>query len=93
MTGERRHRIHGVELPPVKEAVRQDLHRRVRESDDLEAASILFRVLWRFEHPQTGAPNYPNHSSWESLNRAIQPDGPPNGAIIHQLEDIEEAHL
>jgi len=44
---ERRHRIHGDEIEPVKQAVYADLLRRLRERDDLLAICTLFRFWYQ----------------------------------------------
>ena len=70
---QRRHRITGLELGPVKNAVRTQLtdyleHRRPR----LEA-EILYRVLYRMENPNPGQPHYPNFS-WAAVRALVQPE-------------------
>ena len=70
---QRRHRINGLELGPVKNAVRNQL------TDYLEArrprleAEVLFRVLYRIENPRQGQPNYPDFS-WAAVRALVQPE-------------------
>jgi hypothetical protein len=64
---ERRHRLQGDELQPVKEAVYRDLVRRIELRDDLLVTACLFRVWFRMETYCTNKPSYPGHSTWEEL--------------------------
>ena len=64
---ERRHRIHGDEIGPVKRAVYADLLRRLRERDDLLASCTLFRFWYRIETHCRNKPRYPPHDDWEQI--------------------------
>ena len=64
---ERRHRIHGVELDPVREAVHADLLRRLRDREDLLTTSILFRFWYRIHVHCRNKPAYPDHETWEAI--------------------------
>lgn len=66
-SSERRHRIHGLELPHVKEAVHADLLRRLAERDDLLTTAILFRFWYRIETHCTNKPKYPPHETWREM--------------------------
>lgn len=67
---ERRHRINGVEIGPVKEAVENELRAlcSARDGDDLLKATALFRVWWRFETHREGQPNYPEPIDWPTIS-------------------------
>lgn len=64
---ERRHRIHGDEINPVKQAVYAGLLRRLRERDDLLATCTLFRFWYRIETHCRSKPSYPPHDAWEQI--------------------------
>ena len=64
---ERRHRIHGAELTPVKEAVHTELLRRLETRDDILTTATLFRFWYRIETHCTNKPSYPDHDTWEAL--------------------------
>jgi hypothetical protein len=78
---QRRHRLHGHEVPAVMTAVRLRLQALVDDRADFDEASILFRVLFRFTVHRSGAPDYPE-PSWEAfsafLNGTIT-EGEPYG--------------
>lgn len=64
---ERRHRIHGIELPYVEEEIHRGLVRRLEEKEDLLGASILFRLWYRIHTHCTNKPKYPDHDTWEAM--------------------------
>ena len=68
---ERRHRLQGDELQPVKEAVYRDLVRRIESRDDLLITACLFRVWFRMETHCKNKPSYPGHSTWEELEASL----------------------
>ena len=68
---ERRHRLQGGELQPVKEAVYRDLVRRIESRDDLLLTASLFRVWFRIETHCRNKPSYPGHSTWEELEASL----------------------
>lgn len=71
MYSERRHRLNGLEVGPVKEAVRADLMRRLAERDDLLTASILFRFWYRISTHCMNKPRYPLHETWRQMEAHI----------------------
>ena len=68
---ERRHRLQGDELQPVKEAVYRDLVRRIESRDDLLITACLFRAWFRMETHCKNKPSYPGHSTWEELEASL----------------------
>ena len=68
---ERRHRLQGDELQPVKEAVYHDLVRRIKSRDDLLITACLFRIWFRMETHCKNKPSYPGHSTWEELEASL----------------------
>jgi len=64
---ERRHRIHGDEIEPVKQAVYADLLRRLSVRDDLQVTCTLFRFWYRMETHCRNKPKYPPHDDWNAL--------------------------
>ena len=68
---ERRHRLQGDELLPVKEAVYRDLVRRIESRNDLLLTACLFRAWFRMETHCRNKPSYPGHSTWEELEASL----------------------
>ena len=64
---ERRHRIHGLELPHVKEAVHTELLRRLETREDLLSTSILFRFWYRIETHCARARRQPDGSIQDTI--------------------------
>lgn len=90
---ERRHRLQGVELQPVKEAVYRDLIRRIESRDDLLLTACLFRAWFRMETHCTHKPAYPGHSTWEELEASLgfgavspSPESLDYGTLTPQIE-------
>lgn len=69
----RRHRLHGIELGPVKRAVEAQLSELLNNRENELEAEILFRILYRFNHPYTGKPRYPPFS-WATVKATLQPN-------------------
>jgi hypothetical protein len=70
-SSERRHRLQGNEILPVKEAVYRDLVRRIESRDDLLLTAWLFKAWFRMETHCTHKPAYPGHSTWEELEASL----------------------
>ena len=70
---QRRHRINGLELGPVKNAVRTQLTDYLEARKPRLEAEILYRVLYRMENPNQGQPNYPDFS-WSAVRALVQPE-------------------
>ena len=70
---QRRHRINGLELGPVKNAVRTQLIDYLEARRSRLEAEILYRVLYRMENPNPGQPNYPDFS-WAAVRALVQPE-------------------
>jgi hypothetical protein len=64
---ERRHRLNGDEVDPVKEAVYHKLLQLLEEKEDLPTAEILFHVYYRLREHVTSRLNYPPHSMWSEI--------------------------
>ena len=64
---ERRHRLRGDELGPVKEAVHRDLLRRIETHDDFLITACLFRAWYRLETYCRNKPAYPPHEKWSEI--------------------------
>lgn len=65
---ERRHRLRGDELGPVKRSIHRDLLRRLEERDDLLDTACLFRAWYRMEVYCKNKPSYPAHDTWEEIS-------------------------
>jgi len=70
---QRRHRINGLELGPVKNAIRTQLIDYLEARRSRLEAEILYRVLYRMENPNPGQPNYPDFS-WAAVRALVQPE-------------------
>ena len=64
---ERRHRLRGDELDPVKGAIHRDLLRRLEDRNDLPITACLFRVWYRMETYCRNKPAYPPHEKWSEI--------------------------
>ena len=65
---ERRHRLRGDELEPVKAAIHRDLLRRLEARDDLLDTACLFRAWYRMEVYIKNKPAYPDHDTWAEIS-------------------------
>ena len=70
---QRRHRINGLELGPVKRAICTQLTEYLETRRSRLEAEILYRVLYRMENPNPGQPHYPNFS-WAAVRALVQPE-------------------
>ena len=70
---QRRHRINGLELGPVKNAIRTQLTEFLEARKPRLEAEILYRVLYRIENHHPGQPNYPDFS-WAAVRALVQPE-------------------
>jgi len=82
-SSERRHRLRGDELEPVKESVYRDLLRRVESKDDLAATACLFRAWYRMEVYCRNKPSYPDHVTWKQIEAYLV-----FGTVILHIGDI-----
>lgn len=73
---ERRHRLHGIEVPEVIEGLRLRLRRHLESREDLLGATIAFRTLYRLETHPRGRPDYPDPVTWGLIENWIK-----NGTI------------
>jgi len=70
---QRRHRINGLELGPVKRAICTQLTDYLEARKPRLEAEVLFRVLYRIENPNPGQPDYPDFS-WAAVRALVQPE-------------------
>jgi len=61
---ERRHRLHGEEVPEVIEGLRLRLRAHLETKEDLPGARIAFRALYRLMEHRAGRPDYPEPVTW-----------------------------
>lgn len=80
---ERRHRLRGDELEPVREAVHRDLLRRIEDHDDLLVTASLFRAWFRMEVYCRNKPKYPLHESWEQMEAYLG-----FGTVTQPIEEL-----
>lgn len=81
ISSERRHRIHGEEVPEVIEGLRLRLRRHLKTRGDLLGATVAFMVLYRLVTHQAGRPDYPEPVTWSIIESWI------NGTISQGGED------
>jgi hypothetical protein len=67
----RRHRLTYVEVGPVKRAIVARLRELLEDREDDLEAEILMRVLYRFNNPRAGKPDYPLFS-WGFLAEVLR---------------------
>ena len=71
LNSERRHRLHGDEVPEVIEGLRLRLRRHLRTREDLLGATVAFRAYYRLTKYPRGRPNYPNPVTWDLIESNI----------------------
>jgi len=95
-SSERRHRLHGEEVPEVIEGLRLHLQAHLEERQDLPRAAVAFRAFYRLVTHQVGRPDYPEPVTWaliESwLNGTISGAKDPRGDPEPEPEE-EPAHV
>ena len=64
---QRRHRIHGDEIPEVLEGLKLRLRQHLEMEEDLAMATVAFRAFYRLLTHQTGRPNYPDPVTWNTI--------------------------
>lgn len=64
---QRRHRLHGDEVPDIIEALAMLLVSRVRSGEGLERTKPAFRAFYRLLEHRTGRPNYPEPVTWDVI--------------------------
>ena len=69
---ERRHRLHGDEVPEVLEGLRLRLLEHLKTEEDLEGATVAFRAFYRLMTHQAGRPNYPEPVTWNTIAEWIE---------------------
>ena len=65
---QRRHRIHGSELPFAEEDLYLGLLRRLEERENLMGAQRVFRLWFRIHHYVRNKPSYPSHGTWSEIS-------------------------
>ena len=63
---ERRHRLYSIEIPDVKRGLKLRLQKLCEAKEDLEAAEIAFRALFRLSRDEPWRPKYPEFT-WGNL--------------------------
>lgn len=66
-SSERRHRLHGEEVPEVIEGLKLRLRQHLETTEDLPGATIAFRALYRLIEHKQGRPDYPEPVTWGFL--------------------------
>jgi hypothetical protein len=87
ISSERRHRIHGEEVPEVIEGLRLRLRQHLKTRGDLLGATVAFMVLYRLVTHQAGRPDYPEPVTWSLIESWI------NGTIYQGGVDPEDPSL
>jgi hypothetical protein len=77
VSSERRHRLNGPEVGPVREEIRKGLRRMLEDHNgSIYSAGMLLRVLIRLDDPHTGRYDYPP-LTWDAVasyvNGSIEP--------------------
>ena len=67
MTDNNKKRLHGFEVEPVRDAVKEKLVRLVRDEGELEVAQVLTRVLFRLQYNQVGNQPYPSMGTFAEI--------------------------
>jgi len=81
---ERRHRLHGFEVPEVLEGLRLRLKEHLKRRDDKLQAEIAFRAFFRLSHHRSGRPKYPRPLTWQVMEEYA------NGTIL--IRTVNKIH-
>ena len=81
---ERRHRLHGFEVPEVIEGLRLRLWYHLESRTNLLAATVAFRAYYRLIEHRAGRPDYPEPVTWETINDYV------NNGSISQVDRAPE---
>jgi hypothetical protein len=65
---ERRHRLHGDEVPEAIEGLRLRLLQHLKTRENLYAARVAFRAFYRLSTYCRGRPSYPNPVTWDLID-------------------------
>jgi len=68
-SSERRHRLHGEEVPEVIQGLRLRLQAHLEERRDPYGAAVAFRAFYRLVTHQAGRPDYPEPVTWGLIER------------------------
>jgi len=69
---ERRHRIHGGEVPLVMECISNMLAKQLDTKERIYDAIVLYRVLFRFIRHSEGRPPYPEEITWDTIKELVE---------------------
>lgn len=64
---ERRHRLHGDEVPKAIEGLRLRLLQHLKTRENLYEARVAFRAFYRLSTYCRGRPSYPNPLTWDLI--------------------------
>lgn len=79
---ERRHRLHGVEIPEVLRGLELRLREHLETENDLLGAEIAFRAFYRLLEHRVGRPNYPEPVTWNIIAEWIH---------LYELRRLDDA--
>ncbi len=65
---ERRHRLHGDEVPEAIEGLRLRLLQHLKTRENLYEARVAFRAFYRLSTYCRGRPSYPNPVTWDLID-------------------------
>lgn len=68
---ERRHRLHGEEVPEAVEGLCLRLQQHLKTRDDLYGATVAFRAYFRLSTYCRGRPSYPNPVTWNLIDSYV----------------------
>lgn len=68
---QRRHRLHGEEVPEAIEGLRLRLLQHLKTRDDLYGATVAFRAFYRLSTYCRGRPDYPSPMTWALINSYV----------------------
>ena len=67
LSSQRRHRLHGEEIPEVLRGLELRLREHLETERDLLGATIAFRAFYRLLEHRPGRPNYPEPVTWNVI--------------------------
>jgi len=85
LSEERRHRLHGEEVPEVIQGLRLRLRRHLETRGDLYGATVAFMALYRLVTHQAGRPDYPEPVTWSLIEEWV--NGTTTGVVEPDASD------
>ena len=96
LSSERRHRLHGEEVPEVIEGLKLRLRQHLETTEDLPGATVAFRALYRLIEHKQGRPDYPEPVTWGfiedyvGVGEELEKIAPIYGPFLARFDDEDD---